>query len=214
MDCFFFYFSGLSRKCKHREEVGEVASPSHLLKEQMAPQLISPCFPLSVEDTQPSSENTTSWQRCSWKIAGKFPVLWSHASPSCFFRSFILLTEARCTATAGFSYWDRQSSADTWHRESPSGRLQTPHQVSIPWGSSVVKTQTHHGSVACLWNCEEEKSPSLTSLSSPSSSQLILFLLCQREGPLPAALLQCLFKRSVKNKDLPPGFGRQLLHVN
>lgn len=51
MDCFFFYFSGLSWKCKHHWEVGEVASPSRLLEEQMVPQLISPCFPLLVKDT-------------------------------------------------------------------------------------------------------------------------------------------------------------------
>lgn len=50
-----------------------MASPFHLLGEQMVPQMISPCFPLSVKDMQPISEKYHFLAKASLKNSREIP---------------------------------------------------------------------------------------------------------------------------------------------
>lgn len=99
-----------------------------------------------------------------------------------------------------------------WHG---AGKASLSGQISYwnpgsPWDRGV-----------CAWGSggEDEKPllPSFPLWLCFPPSQLIPLLLGwdqQGGGPLAAVLLQCLFKGSVRNKDLPSGLGRQLLYVN
>lgn len=78
----------------------------------------------------------------------------------------------------------------------------------------------HCGAAVCAQRCGgDNKNPWLPFFpggsASPAPSYSHSSLADQQGGgPLAAALLQCLFKGSVRNKDLPAGLGRQLLYVN